>query len=51
MFCSKCGNKINEEAKFCKECGADLGLKENFEIQKVVDQVNTSKKKDKNLLL
>ena len=25
MFCSKCGNKIDDNAKFCSSCGAVIG--------------------------
>ncbi len=24
MFCSKCGNKLNEEEKFCSKCGNEV---------------------------
>ncbi len=51
MFCSKCGTKINDNAKFCKECGANLGLKENFEIQKVAEEVNAPQKTGRNPLM
>jgi len=25
MFCSRCGGRNDEDAKFCEKCGADLG--------------------------
>lgn len=28
MFCPKCGNKVNEDAKFCRYCGTKLSFKE-----------------------
>ena len=29
MFCSKCGTQLNEDAKFCNNCGERLGTQEN----------------------
>lgn len=26
MYCSKCGNQIAEDSRFCPECGAQLGV-------------------------
>jgi DNA-directed RNA polymerase subunit RPC12/RpoP len=26
LFCSKCGNKLKEDAHFCSDCGAPVGL-------------------------
>ena len=51
MFCSKCGNKIDDDAKFCKTCGADLRIKETPESKKVVEQVNISQKVGRNPLI
>ena len=28
-FCKNCGNKLNENAKFCPKCGAKTTLSEN----------------------
>ena len=28
MFCAKCGKELNEDAKFCKSCGAPTGAAE-----------------------
>ncbi len=32
MFCSKCGTENNEQAKFCKSCGAALSGSLQFEV-------------------
>ena len=29
MFCSKCGTQLNDDAKFCNNCGASVGAQEN----------------------
>jgi len=29
MFCSKCGNELNEEMAFCSKCGTRVGEQEN----------------------
>ena len=29
MFCSKCGMKMKEGAKFCSSCGAPVAVKRN----------------------
>ena len=37
MKCSKCGKEINEQAKFCKYCGAPV------QVEKQVSSANASK--------
>lgn len=29
MFCSKCGNKLNENDKFCNKCGSSITVNDN----------------------
>ncbi len=29
MFCTKCGNELNENMAFCSKCGAKVGEQEN----------------------
>lgn len=43
MFCTKCGNKLNQEQKFCTNCGAtasneNMKVSENFKCEVVFDK-------------
>ena len=53
MFCSKCGNQIDEGVNFCRGCGADLGLaliprlRRSLSVSKGVDEgLRESQSKD-----
>lgn len=36
MFCAKCGNELEDNAKFCDKCGAATGVN-NYTATKIVD--------------
>ncbi len=38
MYCNKCGNKLNEDAKFCDKCGKKVSNKD-FNIQQKCNNV------------
>jgi len=40
MFCSKCGNQLNKEDKFCNSCGSTNTQVNNNEVNNEVNQVN-----------
>lgn len=44
MFCTKCGEKQEEDAKFCTNCGADLTQKEEVKEEKTTKK--TTKKEE-----
>ena len=44
MFCTKCGEKQEEDAKFCTNCGADLTQKE--EVKEEKETKKTTKKEE-----
>lgn len=49
MFCQKCGNKLNEDAKFCGRCGAPIDRnkdkeKENFEETRKIPKQDIEEK-------
>lgn len=39
MYCSKCGNQMEESAKFCPSCGASQGKEPNFNMSLASDSV------------
>lgn len=39
MYCSKCGTKMEESAKFCPSCGASQGKELNFNMSQASDSV------------
>lgn len=49
MFCSKCGNKIADDAAFCSNCGASVNniptpiVKENNSLEKIKDKDELAK--------
>jgi len=47
MFCSYCGNKLLEEAKFCHVCGRILNIQEDNQLLK--KQENNNLLKDNNI--
>ena len=40
MYCKKCGNKIEDDAKFCTKCG--------FKIETEETDIKTTRKKSSN---
>lgn len=40
MYCEKCGNKLDDESKFCDKCGAIVGKVDN------TSNINTNEKKN-----
>ena len=42
MFCSECGNKLNENAKFCDKCGAKVGEVNNNNGVQYADDISTN---------
>lgn len=38
MYCSKCGEKITKNAKFCTNCGATTGEKEPIVEQRAIEE-------------
>ena len=48
MYCRKCGSKINEQAKFCDNCGAEvLKVKQRSDAQKYEDKIKQEKSSQK----
>ena len=45
MFCKKCGNGLDENAKFCPKCGNNIEGSESVPIQSAPPVVNTPPKK------
>ena len=47
MFCSKCGHKLSDEAKFCPECGEKVSFAKSESIENepadVLGQIEYSK--------
>lgn len=39
MYCSKCGTRMEESAKFCPSCGASQGKESNFNMSQASDSV------------
>ena len=37
MFCSKCGNKLDEDAVFCSACGNKVASNQNVNTQQQTD--------------
>ena len=35
-FCSNCGNKLEDGARFCPRCGAPIGVGDNSRFLKVM---------------
>ena len=48
MYCKKCGNELDEDAKFCPECGAK---KEENDVEIEEKQENSNNKKSKKTLM
>lgn len=48
MFCSKCGNEINNDAIFCNKCGAKIRIEENSN-EYVIKQKNRNIPNMKNI--
>ncbi|WP_154888198.1 zinc-ribbon domain-containing protein [Longibaculum muris] len=47
MYCRKCGAKINDSAKFCDSCGAEVKLiKQRSDAQKYEDRKKAEKTKE-----
>lgn len=46
MYCRKCGAKINDSAKFCDSCGAEVKLiKQRSDAQKYEDRKKLKRQK------
>ena len=45
MFCQKCGHKLEENAKFCTECGTEVARNEKASALSVAEQKPVQKKK------
>lgn len=45
MFCTKCGNEVNENVKFCPKCGSAL---QNNAAQGMVNQTQNSRNQEGN---
>lgn len=52
MFCTKCGNKIKDDAKFCSKCGNLVKIKEEkkevkkeiiYQEEKKIDSICSNK--------
>jgi hypothetical protein len=41
MYCHKCGNKLNENSKFCKECGTETAVKKQ-NLSEIQNDAETS---------
>lgn len=51
MFCGKCGNKIDDGAKFCPSCGASVEKQENMTVSSASDRERGKKKSKKGILI
>lgn len=49
MFCPKCGNKQEENAKFCANCGADLNGNPKQQTKPVDDEIIKKHKTNTNI--
>lgn len=45
MYCSSCGNKLADDAKFCSECGASVGTNWTGGIQTIQQQTKETAQK------
>lgn len=50
MFCKFCGKELNEDAKFCPGCGAQLGEKKSVNVEKKVEKAPVKKSSKKPVL-
>lgn len=44
MFCSNCGNKINEESKYCQKCGEEVNKNQSVEKSPTKVIIESNKK-------
>lgn len=51
MFCGTCGNKINQDSKFCSSCGSDLSELVSIKDDRGKQEAKTTVKSEKNILL
>ena len=45
MFCMKCGNKLEEDSKFCTACGSDIKSSNNNVLKKASEENGQKKGK------
>ena len=46
MYCNKCGNQVDDDAKFCSKCGTPVNLEVNNEISQEYKQGVTENKSE-----
>ena len=44
MFCYKCGSKIDDDAKFCRHCGAKMNMNSTVESTAPISEINADEK-------
>lgn len=44
MYCGKCGNQVNDNAKFCPKCGAEIKNNSGVQIQQTYNTTVMAKK-------
>lgn len=51
MFCPKCGKSIPDTAKFCKYCGASIGVKSNINNTNSMVKQQNNEDRNKNIII